>query len=328
MLLSKFKIHNFRSVQNTDWIEANQLTCFVGKNEAGKTNFLLPLWKFNPAVTDDLSRLNPQKDYPKSRFSLFNSDKSLSDEAFISTLFSLNVDDCDKINEIITSFNSSASDNVSQKKIDIEFKEGDYLLVEKNWKNNVYFYKSNLVGEKLFQDLAMEGYIKEDLLLNLIPKFIYFSEYGNLDSTIHLKTVAHQIQNPSQVITDKDRQKVRTTKTLFDFVGLNIASIDNLGNENSGVLNEKEVENKTKRQDLINSASSWLTEKFNEWWKDENYTFRMVADGTYFWIYVSDQLRRDQIELEYRSRGLQWFFSFYLIFLVESGRDHKDFIFK
>ena len=40
---------------------------------------------------------------------------------------------------------------------------------------------------------------------------------------------------------------------------------------------------------------------------------------------MSDNRRKGiEIELEFRSRGFQWFFSFYLVFLVESGGRHKD----
>ncbi len=39
-------------------------------------------------------------------------------------------------------------------------------------------------------------------------------------------------------------------------------------------------------------------------------------------IWVSDDKRPEEIELEGRSTGLQWFLSFYLVFLVESADAH------
>ena len=41
-------------------------------------------------------------------------------------------------------------------------------------------------------------------------------------------------------------------------------------------------------------------------------------------IWVSDSIRPEPIELEARSTGLQWFFSFYLVFLVESELHHQN----
>ena len=44
-----------------------------------------------------------------------------------------------------------------------------------------------------------------------------------------------------------------------------------------------------------------------------------------FPIWIADDRRPDvEIELEARSKGFQWFFSFYLVFLVESEEGHKD----
>lgn len=43
--LKKFRVTNFRSVSDSSWIEADDVTALVGTNESGKTNILLPLRK-------------------------------------------------------------------------------------------------------------------------------------------------------------------------------------------------------------------------------------------------------------------------------------------
>lgn len=73
----------------------------------------------------------------------------------------------------------------------------------------------------------------------------------------------------------------------------------------------------------MQSASTELTSKFRNWWKQGEYRFRFQADGDHFRIWVSDDKRPEDIELEGRSTGLQWFLSFYLIFLVESAESHS-----
>ena len=50
----------------------------------------------------------------------------------------------------------------------------------------------------------------------------------------------------------------------------------------------------------------------------------MRADGEYFRIWVSDEKRLARIPLEDRSTGLQWFLSFFLVYLVESKDSHKN----
>lgn len=83
-------------------------------------------------------------------------------------------------------------------------------------------------------------------------------------------------------------------------------------------------EKKRERSILLQSAHATLTSKFKEWWKQGDYRFRFEADGDHFRIWVSDDRRPEEVELESRSTGLQWFLSFYLVFLVESDADHKD----
>lgn len=67
MKLVKYKINKFRSIKGTDWIDIDQSACYVGVNESGKSNLLLPLWKFNPA--DDATKIDLLHDYPRDEYS-------------------------------------------------------------------------------------------------------------------------------------------------------------------------------------------------------------------------------------------------------------------
>ena len=73
------------------------------------------------------------------------------------------------------------------------------------------------------------------------------------------------------------------------------------------------------------SASLDISEKFSKWFRQRRHAIRYDVDGNYFRVWVSDDKRPGvEIELESRSKGFQWFFSFYLVFLVESEEGHKD----
>lgn len=167
------------------------------------------------------------------------------------------------------------------------------------------------------------------LIVAKLPSFVYYSNYGNLDSEIYLP---HVIKNLSRTdLSGTTEAKTRTLRVLFDFVGLDPKEILALGSEvkpeQYQEITEKQIqevaEKKKERDVLLQSASSLLTRKFREWWKQGDYTFRFAADGSHFRIWVSDNLRPDEIELENRSTGLQWFLSFYLVFLVESRDAHE-----
>lgn len=170
-----------------------------------------------------------------------------------------------------------------------------------------------------------------DAVLARLPKFVYYSNYGNLDSEIYLPHVVENLKRSD--LGAKEAAKARTLRVLFNFVGLEPEEILELGRdfEESHYGREPTVEEieeitekKRERSILLQSAETSLTEKFRDWWKQGDYRFELDADGKHFRIWVSDDRRPEKIELESRSTGLQWFLSFYLVFLVESLGEHKD----
>lgn len=177
-----------------------------------------------------------------------------------------------------------------------------------------------------------------NLMLTEMPSFVYYSNYGNLDAQIYLPHAIKWLNN-EEVAGIDNSAKVRTLRVLFDFVKLNPQEVLDLGKDPVRIVIdtqgrestkqptaeeiEKATEQKAARAILLNSASSDLTRKFREWWKQGNYVFRFQADGEFFKIWVSDDKRPEEIELERRSTGLQWFLSFFLVFLVESHEAHK-----
>lgn len=176
------------------------------------------------------------------------------------------------------------------------------------------------------------------LILDEMPSFVYYSNYGNLDAQIYLPHAIKWLKG-EEVEGIDNSAKVRTLRVLFDFVKLDPQEVLDLGKDPGKIVSDTGGQGKTKdptdeeiaiatdqktaRTILLNSASADLTRKFKEWWKQGNYIFRLQADGEFFKIWVSDDKRPEEIELERRSAGLQWFLSFFLVFLVESQEAHK-----
>jgi len=181
-------------------------------------------------------------------------------------------------------------------------------------------------------------YNPDDYVLDELPKFVYYSNYGNLNAQIYLPHIV-KLLHGEKVPGFENDDKVRTLRVLFDYVGLEPEEVLELGRDpkkyevsSNRTLQVKEptaqeieqaTKSKEERTTLLNSASSKLTTEFREWWKQGEYRFRLQADGDFFKIWVSDDKRTEEIELERRSTGLQWFLSFYLTFLVESQESHK-----
>jgi predicted ATPase len=202
--------------------------------------------------------------------------------------------------------------------------------------------------EQICQLLKAGGITLSDeqktLVLNEIPRFIYYSDYGNLDSEIYLPYIIHNFDRND--LGEKERAKLRSLRVLFDFVRMKPEEILELGREtghtklvardafgqiestsyeepgHEGI--ERERAAKKRREVLLQSASSRLTNDFRGWWKQGDYRFRFQADGNHLRIWISDDKRPEEIELEGRSKGLQWFFSFFLVFMVERQAAHAN----
>lgn len=416
-ILDRFKVINFRSIEESDWIEVSDNTCLVGTNEAGKTNLLIALWKLRPANNEPIV---PLDDFPRNLYSKYKTDNH-SEDVFIQADFILNDKlaneisselDCDieqvkrtlvqrKYNgeyriffpysevrsfsseRIITVLNQFKTNIANEDFFIKESDENKNLIndllenLKKNFEED-YFVKSdiekiiveiqNLLNTNFSRKKNIPEYFANNISKNLqffidafdakpitttkeirqkvlknIPKFVYYSDYGNLDSEIFLPRVIEDLERKD--LSESARAKVRTLDVLFKYVGLSPQEIYELGNDRKVIIKklnhyEEEIsseevdltddevkewsEKKKERGVLLRSAATELTTSFKKWWLQGDYIFDFQADGNHFRINVSDKLRPEHIELEGRSRGLQWFFSFFLVFLVETKEEHNN----
>ena len=416
-VLKRFKVKNFRSIEESDWVELGDNTCLVGTNEAGKTNLLIGLWKLKPANNEPIV---PLDDFPRHLYSQYKVDNH-SEDVFILADFILDDDlqeelatdlKCDKeqiktvlvqrkydgeycisfpytkiesfvpsrfdalllkfnrkingyehfikedeeLKASVQSFIDKQIESFSQKEVvffeDIETFKAELIEYKKIFgrkKNLPDFFDGNLLHPLDFFLNAFKGSpisptseIRKKIL-NSLPNFVYYSDYGNLDSEIFLPRVIEDTKRSD--LTESARAKARTLDVLFKYVKLSPLEIYELGNDRKVIiktvdnyqreisveeeeLTEEEIQNwadkKRERGILLRSAAAQLTKSFKEWWLQGDYIFDFEADGQHFRINVSDSLRPEAIELEGRSRGLQWFFSFFLVFLVETKESHDN----
>jgi hypothetical protein len=402
MQLIGYRVTNFRSVDDSGWINTDSVTSLIGVNESGKTNLQIPLWKLNPAQEGEI---HPNSDYPKRIFGTIR--ECPEDFAFIAARFSLQAGLANKLAALANVSSDVTAEVTVQRYFDGEYAINFHLFVKPRLPTEVVtsvlaasikqmqviqLLKTEeqahpLILQKLATLQASFGTGKasmaeelralissvqklvpdspprssalyprvhalvdelealcavetapipsavpgvKDMVLAALPKFVYYSNYGNLDSEIYLP---HVVQNLTRSdLGAKEAAKARTLRVLFRFVKLEPTEILALGQDHkdpSRQPTEPEIaaiaEKKRERSILLQSAGTDLTAKFKQWWKQGNYRFRFEADGDHFRIWVSDDRRPEEIELESRSTGLQWFLSFYLVFLVESqGGAHKS----
>jgi predicted ATP-dependent endonuclease of OLD family len=64
MQLKWFEVRDFQSIRNSGRIAVSDITCLVGKNEAGKSALLKALYKLNPVVAAE-GNFDVTNDYPR-----------------------------------------------------------------------------------------------------------------------------------------------------------------------------------------------------------------------------------------------------------------------
>ncbi len=408
MKATKFRVQNFKNVDDSGWIPLERVTAFVGRNESGKTAILKALHKFNPATSEPY---DPQREFPRDRYTRdfvaqgsrgeywpvcsveFELDASITAsisedlpegmdmpksvvctryyDGSLTTEFIPSVEDhpitSDAILTALSTFASTArrlpvaegetEDDVAPRRQTLanwatewssklsgeeDLRTEDGIKVLTDLRNEANGYSSPQTADMVETLLhAVEPIIEEaqtesvtdqldEILDGQIPVFIYFENYGILDSTIWLPRFIQDLKaNPSDA-------RVRTVNAMFQHVGLDAAQVMELGSstaeqqrhQGTQPTDDTIADNnrmKDERAIKLNSASIDISTRFSQWWSQRRHKIRYHADGDYFRIWIADDRRPDvEIELEERSKGFQWFFSFYLVFLVESQHGHKD----
>ena len=89
MKLTKFRIQDYRSIQDSGWVDIDDIAVIVGKNESGKTSLLKALWKLNPFHDVDY---NIDREFPSGR----RKEKS-PDKIVVTARFTLSAEEQEKL---------------------------------------------------------------------------------------------------------------------------------------------------------------------------------------------------------------------------------------
>ena len=404
----RFRVQNFRNIDDSDWIELERITAFVGRNESGKTSLLKALHKCNSATPEPY---DAQREFPRDRYTrdyvangsngegwpvcsvefeipeilrveiaeLLEEDEKSPEKVTATRYYdgSLKFEYASTIEEkplvpesvlnALETFASSArrlaAPDSSQEEytaeqrtelanwaterkdklkaiVNLRVGEGANLLTK--LRTEVEYWSNPQTADMIealqqvvepVLDVAKKGPVIDQIdekIKHNLPVLIYFENYGILDSAIWLPRFIEDLSR------DPNDSRVRTINAMFKYVGLDSKEITALGEDphrealRMGYPSEAEriattQRHKDERAIKLNSASIDISGRFSEWWSQRRHKIRYQADGDYFRIWIADDRRPDvEIELEARSKGFQWFFSFYLVFLAESDDGHKD----
>lgn len=138
-----------------------------------------------------------------------------------------------------------------------------------------------------------------------MPVFIYLDEYPELNGH----------QNVSEFLQRKGKSQLTSTDLNFEKM-CKVAGLD--PQELQQLLSQSEHET---RNQLANRASAVITKEIRRLWKDRSLKVRFDTDADHINTFISDPNATYDVEvnLNERSRGFQWFFSFYVTFAADTA---------
>ena len=87
MKLTRARVKNYRSIDDSSWVKLEDVTALVGKNESGKTAFLQALRKIN-SISGDSDKFNI-RDFPRKGYIKYKKIHEKSPEKVVQAEFEL-----------------------------------------------------------------------------------------------------------------------------------------------------------------------------------------------------------------------------------------------
>jgi len=169
--------------------------------------------------------------------------------------------------------------------------------------------------EKILIDNTESEALKNFIMDNLHPRFVYFSDYkkilGNINLTEYIKESENGAAAGIEYIEGFDRAE--TVRNLLYLAELEIEKLEELKNSPSKLIK------------FLNTASRNLTQRLNPSWKGEAINVELrLNPGNILSVVISDVHKDGTITntglLNRRAEGFKWTFSFIVNFAAETQR--------
>ena len=169
--------------------------------------------------------------------------------------------------------------------------------------------------EKILIDNTESEALKNFIMDNLHPRFVYFSDYkkilGNINLTEYIKESENGAAAGIEYIEGFDRAE--TVRNLLYLAELEIEKLEELKNSPSKLIK------------FLNTASKNLTQRLNPSWKGEAINVELrLNPGNILSVVISDVHKDGTITntglLNRRAEGFKWTFSFIVNFAAETQR--------
>ncbi|MGD9602555.1 MAG: AAA family ATPase [Gammaproteobacteria bacterium] len=335
MKLTRAQVTNFRSVEDSGAFEIGDLTCLVGKNEAGKTAILQALLGLGPFKPFKYDRI---RDYPRRYLNRYEERHPSGESEVVKTWWTLDATDLGAVRKafgegvltgeefsVVTGIGFEGKTRwalpVNEIKA-LEFLAAKFQLdaAERKVFKNAEDSKQALslleaVPEKSQRQQELIAHLKSlpessihlaaiDILAKRMPKFFYTSHFERMSGEVAL----------SKLATDRQQNSVSPSDQIFlDFIEYAGTSLDEL--QQSKRYEELKAQ--------CEGASNEITDEIFQFWsQNEALSVKIELgegrpqdpdpfnSGTVAKIRVENQNHRVTVPLSERSAGFVWFFSF------------------
>ena len=341
MKLTKVRITNFQSVEDSTEFDIGDVTCLVGKNEAGKTALLKALYRLNPILGAD-GNFDPTDDYPRRAVSDYEEDVEAGRREparVVTATFALEPDDITAVEEVfgpeclkdatpIVTLTKGYTNRRSFQELNIDRNATLRYLVEAadlpqtlteqtrplNSVEEIVQVLTEAEQTEAVQNLLPTlqsisehdvSYVVYNSILNRrIPKFLYFDEYYQMKGQDNVEALQRRLAE--NTLEDSDHPLLG----LLELARLDLGQL----------ADPRRTETLLSR---LEAAENRLTQTVLTYWS-QNLHLRMTFDireaqpedpqgmtsGMNIWGRVRDTKHMVSTGLGTRSRGFVWFFSF------------------
>ena len=355
MKLTKARVTDFQSVRDSTEFKIGDVTCLVGKNEAGKTALLQAMYRLLPIVDTDVG-YSVTDDYPRRDVADYEYaiEEEEREHAVVAKLtYELDEEDAGAIAEIfgpkalatreITISKAYEQDTITfSVSVDHDAALRHILSgypipeeIRKALESCSTPAEAKEVATDLEQTEAIQSiterlneivsvgsitdYICEEILSPRIPRFMYFDEYYQMRGCDNIDALRQRVAD--EMLEKPDHPMLG----LIRKARLDLDSLLTPGRT-------RDLKNK------LEGAGNHLTKSIVKYWsQNENLQMRFdvrpaqpedpqgMQTGTNIWAEVYDTLHMVTTELGTRSHGFVWFFSF-LAWYGDVQRDKQNVI--
>ena len=312
MKLTRARVVNYRSIDDSSWVNIDDVTALVGKNESGKTAFLQAIRKIN-SISGDEDGFTI-RDYPRKGYIKYKKIHEQNPCEVAQAEFELTPEE---VGEIEANFGNGVL-------------ASNKVIVTKNYKNdrawkielsdsssnspntNTFTQPSNPTPtsfqtpvQNIEPSIGVSEKIAEQFMERWLPKFVYFDNYSLMRGKISINELRERSENGGP-LDDADR----TFLSLLTLSGVSLEDLEkDLGYEDIKVE--------------LESASITITDEIFEYWQ-QNRQLKVEFDvsqadprdpaplneGKILHVRIENARHRVTVSFDERSKGFVWFFSF------------------